>query len=269
MSTVVSADGTAIARTRIGQGAPVVLVDGALCHRQAGPLTGVAEELSTRFTVTTYDRRGRGDSDGAGVVAEDALERELEDLAAVIADAGGPVSLFGMSSGGALALRAVAAGLPVTTVVAYEPPFYTADDQKEQARRYHGELIQLIAADRPGDAVALFLDRVGSPPEMIGQMRESPMWPGLTAVAPTLAHDSAIMADADLGAAVPAEPLSTVDVPALVLYGGNSPDWMLDGAQEAAKVLPRGEQRTLDGQDHDVSAAALAPVLADFFSRNA
>src|ERR1700755_1481848 len=101
MSTLTSADGTMIAYERAGDGPPVILVDGALCHRGSGPARPLAKALADQFTVYTYDRRGRGES---GDTAPYAVEREIEDLQALVEEGGGTVAVYGISSGAALAL---------------------------------------------------------------------------------------------------------------------------------------------------------------------
>ncbi|SFO75675.1 MULTISPECIES: alpha/beta fold hydrolase [Actinomadura] len=262
METVHSKDGTRIAIDRTGTGPAVVHVGGALNDRGSG--AALAELLAPVHTVLTYDRRGRGDS---GDTPPYAVEREIEDLAAVIEAAGGSAAVYGMSSGAVLALRAAAHGLPITRLALFEPPFNPAhDDHLTRARAYHTELTGLLADDRRGDALALFMTNVGMPAEMVGQMRHAPMWPALEALAPTLAYDSAVMDDAATGAKLPEDLLARVTVPALVLDGGESPDWMRDTARRAAALLPAGSHRTLDGQTHDVAPAVLAPVLADFLA---
>ncbi|MFI0487417.1 alpha/beta fold hydrolase [Actinomadura sp. 9N215] len=266
METVISRDGTRIACERTGAGPVLVYVGGALNDRGSG--AALAGLLAPRHTVLTYDRRGRG---GSGDTPPYAVEREIEDLAAVIDAAGGSAAVYGISSGAALALRAAAHGLPVTRLAVFEPPFTPADDDRlARARAYNAELTRLLSGGpdgpRRGDAVALFMTHVGVPPEMVGQLRGAPMWPALEALAPSLAHDSAVMDDAATGGAMPADVVARVAVPVLVLDGGASPAWMRDTARRLAAALPDGTHRTLDGQTHDVSADALAPVLADFLA---
>jgi pimeloyl-ACP methyl ester carboxylesterase len=260
ITTVRSADGTAIAYDRNGDGPPLIYVGGALNDRFSG--APLATELAPRMTVYGYDRRGRGAS---GDTPPYAVEREIEDLHALIETAGGEAAVYGMSSGGILALRAAGHGLKITKVAVYEPPIRPDNDANRlAARRYATKLAELLAADRRGDALELFMTEVGIPAELIGQMRHAPMWPGLEALAPSLAYDSAVMGDSRGGAA-PDEWAGAVGMPALVLRGGESPAWMGDAATELARRLPQGQFRLIPDQTHDVAAAALAPVLADFF----
>lgn len=261
METVNSKDGTRIAFDRTGGGPALVCVGGALNDRGSG--AALAGLLAGRHTVLTYDRRGRGDS---GDTPPYAVDREIEDLAAVLDAAGGSAAVYGMSSGAVLALRAAAAGLPVTRLALFEPPFHAGhDDRLTRARAYNTELTGLLAGGRRGDALALFMGSVGMPEEMVRQARQAPMWPALEALAPTLAYDSAVMDDAG-GGALPADLIGRVAVPALVVAGGESPAWMRDTARRVAGLLPAGAHRVLDGQTHDVAADALAPVLAEFLA---
>ncbi|NVI86855.1 alpha/beta fold hydrolase [Actinomadura sp. BRA 177] len=261
METVYSKDGTRIAFDRTGEGPALVCVGGALNDRGSG--AALAALLAGRHTVLTYDRRGRG---GSGDTPPYAVDREIEDLAAVLDAAGGSAAVYGMSSGAVLALRAAAAGLPVTRLALFEPPFHSGhDDRLTRARAYNTELTGLLADGRRGDALALFMGSVGMPAEMVAQARGAPMWPALEALAPTLAYDSAVMDDGG-GGAMPEALIGRVTVPALVLDGGDSPAWMRDTAARVAGLLPAGTHRTLDGQTHDVAPGVLAPALAGFLA---
>ncbi|MFA1547057.1 alpha/beta fold hydrolase [Actinomadura chokoriensis] len=261
MEILYSKDGTRIACDRTGDGPALVHVGGALNDRGSG--AALADLLADRYTVLTYDRRGRGDS---GDTPPYAVDREIEDLAAVLDAAGGSAAVYGMSSGAVLALRAAARGLPVTRLALFEPPFHSGhDDRLTRSRAYNTELTGLLADGRRGDALALFMGSVGMPEEMVRQARNAPMWPALEALAPTLAYDSAVMDDAS-GGAMPEALIARVTVPALVLSGGDSPAWMVDTARRVAALLPAGTHRALDGQTHDVAPDALAPVLAGFLA---
>ncbi|MEW9534374.1 alpha/beta fold hydrolase [Microbispora sp. NPDC049125] len=257
MNTVRSSDGTAIAYDRIGAGTPVVLVSGASCARAVH--TELAELLSARFTVLNYDRRGRGDS---GDTQPYAVEREIEDLHAVIGEAGGEAAVFGSSSGAVLALRAAAAGLPVTRLALWEPPFMSDPDAPGRQADYAARLGELLGAGRRGDAMALFMRTVGLPEEMIAQMRRAPMWPDLEALAPTLAYDAAVMGDATL----PTGTAASVKTPSLVLHGGRTAPFLADAARMLAATLPDSRLLSLAGLDHTVEADVVGPVLADFFA---
>ncbi|MFJ3897602.1 alpha/beta fold hydrolase [Streptomyces sp. NPDC090083] len=253
----VSPDGTAVAYERIGAGSPVVLVGGAMTTGDG--LLPLAAQLAHRFGAVPYDRRGRGAS---GDTAPFAVAREVEDIAALIDAVGGSAALYGHSSGAALALHAAASGLPVTEVALYEPPFaLDASGAKERAE-YTERLKELLAEDRRGDAVELFMALTGAPPEMIEGARRSPMWPGMEAIAPTLVYDDAVLGDG----LVPVERLASLSVPVLTIAGGASPEWMRQAARNAADAARDGTYRVLDGQTHMVDPAVLAPLLTEFFS---
>ncbi|NUU26494.1 MAG: alpha/beta fold hydrolase, partial [Streptomycetaceae bacterium] len=190
MGKAISQDGTAIAYDRSGTGDPVVLIGGALCDRMIH--NELAAALAPHFTVFNYDRRGRGES---GDTKPYAVARELEDLAAVLTEAGGTAAVYGISSGGALALEAAAAGLPVTKAVAYEPPYAVDASARDQAAEYGYAVPELIAQGRPEEALVAFLRTVGTPPEAIEGMRTMPFWAGMVAIAPTLAYDFQVMGD--------------------------------------------------------------------------
>jgi pimeloyl-ACP methyl ester carboxylesterase len=262
MDKVTSSDGTPIAFDRLGDGPPVVVVGGLLCDRALTRLT--AEELAKHFAVFNYDRRGRGDS---GNTKPYAVEREIEDLGALIAEAGGRASVYGHSSGAALALHAAAAGLPIARLVLHEPPYNPdGDEDRQRATREEAEHIKtLLAEGRRGDAVEYFWRSIGMPQEMVEGMRRTPRWAELEAMAPTMAYDSAVMGDISRGGAVPADLLDAVTIPTLVLVGGESPEWMIDVGSQVADALPNGRYRVLEGQEHVVPPEVLVPVLEEFF----
>ena len=258
METVVSKDGTRIAFDRVGAGAPVVLVSGGSTDRSAN--ASLAELLSAHLTVLNYDRRGRGDS---GDTPPYAVEREIEDVAAVIEAAGGSAFLYGTSSGAALALEAAAGGLAVTKLALWEPPFVLDERMRppaDQVERYD----EMIAEGRRGDAVEYFMMKVvGMPPEFVAQARAQPFWGAQEALAHTLAYDARIMGDYS----VPVGRAANATIPTLVVAGGGDMPWMVESARVLADALPNGEARVLEGQGHAVDASVLAPVLIEFFGR--
>lgn len=262
MEKIRSADGTAIAFDRSGDGPPVLVVGGAMCDRAMTRPT--AEELAKYCTVINYDRRGRGDS---GDTAPYAVEREIEDLGALIAEVGGKASVYGHSSGAGLALHAAARGLPITRLVLHEPP-YVPDGEEERriSREYAEKLEAILAEDRRGDAVELFMTTVGMTREMVGQMRNEPWWAGMEEIAPTLAYDSEVMGDISGGGTIPADVVVKVTIPALVLCGGASPAWMIDIGKQIADAMPNGRHSVLEGQEHVVAPEVLVPVLAEFLA---
>jgi alpha/beta hydrolase family protein len=258
MDSVTSRDGTTIAFDRLGGGPPVVLVCGGSTDRMANaPLAAL---LAQDFTVFNYDRRGRGDS---GDTPPYALQRELEDLDAVITAAGGSASVYGTSSGAALALEAAASGLPITRLALWEPPYIPDNGPPrpppDTARIY----TELVSEGRRGHAVEYFMAKVvGLPPEFVAQARNAPFWQAQEALAHTLAYDATIMGDYSL----PTQRVAAVTATTLVVDGGASPAWMHDTAQAIADLVPDGRHRTLDGQEHNVDPAALAPALKEFFA---
>lgn len=261
MSTTTSRDGTTIAYEQSGTGPALILIDGALAHRALWGGNDLAALLAPHFTVYTYDRRGRGESNDT---APYAVEREVEDIAALIVAAGGTAGLYGMSSGGALALEAAASGLPVSKLAVYEVP-YTVDggDDPREKEAYDKQLADLLAAGDRSGAAALFLS-FALPPEVVSELRTSPAWPQYEAAAGTLGYDTAIMGDGR----VPRDRARKVTVPTLVMDGGDSPDALRIPAGILADAVPDGTRLTLPGQTHAVAAEALAPVLIDFFSDN-
>jgi pimeloyl-ACP methyl ester carboxylesterase len=263
--TLTSPDGTTIGWTRTGQGPAVVLVDGALCYRGAGPLDALAAALADQFAVWTYDRRGRGTS---GDTLPFDVAREVEDLRAVVglaADAAGcDAGVYGISSGAVLALRTAAEEPRITRLALYEPPLLApvlGDGFAEDQRTYTATLRTALDEGRRGDAVALFLGSIGVPAPAVAGMRSGPGWPALEAIAPTIAYDDAVLA----GGTVPAT-AAEVRIPTLVVSGGASPVVMQDAAKATAAAIPGAEHRTLPDQTHDVSPDALAPVLVELFA---
>jgi pimeloyl-ACP methyl ester carboxylesterase len=265
MHTVTSRDGTTIAFDRAGEGPAIIMVDGALGQRAFNPTAAqLAALLAPRFTVYYYDRRGRGES---GDTAPYAVEREVDDLAALIDAAGGSAFVVGVSSGAVLALDAAARGLAITKLALYEPPFIVDDSRPPLPDDYVSQLNVLVSAGRRGDAVEYFMTQaVGLPAEFVAPMRLEPFWPALEAVAHTLAYDGTIMGDTMSGNPLPAERWASVTVPTLVIDGGASDAFMHHGAQALADILPNARRRTLEGQMHNVAAEALAPVLDEFFA---
>jgi pimeloyl-ACP methyl ester carboxylesterase len=261
MSELTSADGTRIAYEVAGDGPALVLVDGALCSRAVGPSRRVARALADRFTVYAYDRRGRGES---GDTQPYAVEREIEDLEAVVDVAGGSAHVCGISSGAQLALEAAVRSPRIARLALYELPCILDASrppvEADIAERYEAAL----AAGRPGEPVEHFLGFVGVPAALIDRMRATPEWAELTALAPTLPYDARVMSEYQRGEPLPPGRWSEVAQPVLVLNGGRSPDWMGRNAAALAEAIPGAEHRVLDGQTHMVKARSLAPAVAEF-----
>jgi pimeloyl-ACP methyl ester carboxylesterase len=262
MKKVTSKDGTTIAFDQSGQGPAIILIDGALCYRAFGPMGPLAALLAPHFTVISYDRRGRGES---GDKKPYAVEREVEDIEALINQAGGSAFLFGTSSGGCLALEAaIRLGNKVKGLAIWEAPYNSDPADRPAWKGYWRQLNELLAAGRRGDAAALFMNFVGTPADQIEGMRQAPMWPMFEAVAPTLAYDATAMGGDDRS--VPIERAARVTRPTLVMNGTVIP-FMLDTAKALAKAMPHAQHRTLEGQSHDVNLEVLAPVLVEFFTQ--
>ena len=263
MKIVRSKDGTGIAFDQTGQGPPLILVDGALCYRASGPMAPLAKLLAPRFTVFTYDRRGRGDSSDTRPYA---VEREVEDIEALLETAGGSALVYGTSSGAALALEAAARLPGIKKLALYEAPFIVDNSRPPQPADLKDRMSGLIASDRRGDAVKLFMQTVGVPAVFIALMRVMPVWSKLTCVAHTLPYDFAILDDNWYGKPLSDARWASATMPALVAAGAKSPAWMQNAMQALAGVLPNAQHRTLERQTHMVKPQVLAPVLQEFFT---
>lgn len=261
MKKILSKDGTPLAFDQSGTGPVVILVGGAFQHRAIDARTAqLAALLAAHFTVLHYDRRGRGDS---GDTLPYAIEREIEDIDALLQEVGGSAFVYGKSSGAVLTLRAAAHGLAIKKLALYEAPFNSGSDEDLQmSANYTRQLTALLTEGRRGDAVALAMQYFGTPAEMVSGMRHSPIWSNFESVAPTLAYDNAIMGNGS----VPTELLASVTTPTLVIDGGASPAFMHKAAQAIAYHLPNAQHRRLPEQTHDVDPEVLAPVLVEFFA---
>lgn len=251
METVFSEDGTPIAVERTGSGPALIFVVGAFNdHRTAAPL---AHALRDRFTVILYDRRGRG---GSGDGERYSVDREIEDLEALVRHAGGSAGVFGFSSGAILALRASARGCGIARLVLYDPP-----PTGGKAARIRGRLAELVATGCRGDAVELFqTEAVGIPADVVARLRQAPFRPSLEAMAHTLVYESAVLD------AFPVGLTTAVRVPTLVVDGCLSPPVVRYAARDLAQALPNAEYLSVSGLGHDLVPEALAPVLERFFA---
>ncbi|GIG59819.1 alpha/beta hydrolase [Longispora fulva] len=255
MQTVVSRDGTEIAYDRSGSGPAVIMMAAGPTDHWA--LAGIAELLAQNFTVFNYDRRGRGAS---GDTAPYAPEREYEDLQALITAAGGNASVFGSSGGGILALQAAGWGVDIGRLAIWEAPFILEGSRPPVRADYRQNLEKLLAADRRGDMIESFMtDAVGMPAEFVTPMRDLPFWPNMERIAHTLVYDAIIIGDWSLPGGLP-----EITVPTLVIEGGTTP-WLTQSAEALTRALPQARKTVLPGQTHDVEAAVIAPVLAEFF----
>jgi len=240
----------------------VILVDGATATRASD--VELAGLLAPHLTVYSYDRRGRGDSTDTKPFS---VEKEIEDIEALIDEAGGPACVYGISSGGALALEAASKlGNKVKKLALYEIPYDSSEAGIKAWKDYTTNLAEALAADDRGTAAALFMKFVGVPDDMIEGMRKSPFWASMEAVAPTLVYDAAALGEERL---VPAERAGKITAKTLVMDGGASAEampFMSASAEQVAKTIPGAQRQTVEGQSHDVDPKVLAPVLAEFFS---
>jgi pimeloyl-ACP methyl ester carboxylesterase len=253
-STVRSADGTTIAFEATGTGQPLIMVDAALGFRGFNPMGELPGLLVGAFTVVSYDRRGRGESTDTPPYA---VEREVEDLAVLIDEAGGPAFVYGFSSGAVLALHAAARGLPIAKLALLEPPVPLEDQPAEGD--LGAEIAELVAAGRRGDAVEHFNRSIGVPEEMVAGMRDAPFFPTLEKIAHTLVYDTTITKS------VTPDLLPSIATPTLVVGSAASGDYLQASGRAVADALPNGRFQGLKGEWHGVPPAELAPVLTKFF----
>jgi pimeloyl-ACP methyl ester carboxylesterase len=255
IQTVTSKDGTRLAVDVSGSGPAIVLVSGGSVDR--GSNAGLAAALEPDFTVYNYDRRGRGDS---GDTLPFAVEREIEDIEAVIALAGGKAHLYGSSSGAGLALEAAAAGAPVDKLVLWEPP-YNLDPAGRPPADSVEQLDTMVAEGRRGDAAEFFMTQmVRLPAEFVGFARTQPWWAAQEAIAHTLAYDARVMGDYS----VPTATAARVTVPTIILTGGSSFDLFKPTAEALVAAMPNARTTVLDGQEHNVDPTVLGPAMVAF-----
>ena len=261
MKTIKSKDGTTIAFDQSGSGPVLIFVDGALQYRAFDQgMAPLAELLAPHFTVIHYDRRGRGDS-GDSQTYE--LDREIEDIEAIIDYAGGSAFLYGISSGAALAMEAaLKLGGKVKKLAMYEAPYNDDKEARKATKEYRHKLDEIVAEGRKSDAVGLFMMLVGMPADQLEGMRQHPMWPLWEAVGLSLAYDAVAMGE---DASIPTKRAARLAVPTLVMNGSESFPFMHGTAAALANAIPNAQHRTLEGQTHEVEAEAIAPVLIEFF----
>jgi pimeloyl-ACP methyl ester carboxylesterase len=263
MKTVTSKDGTKIAYDKLGMGPSVILIGGALVSRSDH--SKLAQLLSCALTVYNYDRRGRGDS---GDTQPYEVAREVEDIKAIIDEAGGVTHLYGISSGACLALEAASAlGAQVKKLAIYEAPYDEAHGVAEKWKDFRLKLDQLLAEGRHGDAVELHLKTVGAPAFAIIAMKFLPVWKKMKALAPTIAYDISVVGE---NRSIPVERIVTIDAEVLVMDGGDSlkpMPFMRATAEKLARTAPHAYRHTVKGQGHNVDDKVIAQVLIDFFTK--
>ena len=248
----------------------MILVNGALGDRRLDRrfklMTGISEALAPDYTVVNYDRRGRGESTEAGPFS---LEREVEDIAALIEAEGGSAALFGFSSGGALALRAAGTGIGVIRVAVYEPPFMVDREDKRPPADYGTRMDDLVSADDRNAAVKLFMrGAMGMPASVVAIMRLMPMWKDMAANAHTLPYDWAALGEHNMqGDPLQPDEWAAVTVPAVVVHGAKTSSNVRKGSHALASVLPNAELRVLEGIGHNLKVDAITPVLREFLGK--
>ena len=261
VTQITSADGTPISVEHLGTGPSLVLVDGAFCGRSFGPARSLATTLADSFTVYFYDRRGRGDS---GDTRPYSVEREIEDLAAVITHAGGNPFVYGISSGAALALEAAAAGIPMRKLATYEAPYTGIGDTDGTPIDHAGHLNSLLAQNKRGAMVSYFLVKmIGVPAFVPLMLRLMPkIWKSQKNAANTLPYEIAVLNNFT----APTDRLAKITVPTLVMVGGKAAPAMTSAQTTTAAAIPQALHHTLEGQTHQVSDAAIAAELRGFFT---
>jgi pimeloyl-ACP methyl ester carboxylesterase len=256
VKTATSADGTKLAYDQFGAGSRVIMISGAFNDRRT--TEPLSRALAERFSVFNYDRRGRGDS---GDNQPYAVQREIEDVAALIDDTGGTAAVFGYSSGANLALKAAARGLPISKLVLYDPAFNPDNTYPTLPDDLADRLTALVTAGRRGEAVELYQTvAVGIPEQAVAQMRNAPFRPVLEGIAHTLAYDAAIVGDRTL----PADLTGSVQAPTLVVCGEESAPFLRGAARAVTDALPNGQLVTLAGQGHDIEPQTTAAVISEF-----
>ena len=263
MDKVISKDGTPIAVDRLGDGPALILVDGAMCSRGFGPLPALAKQLASQFTVYHYDRRGRGDS-GNGFDYD--VQREIDDLDAVLQFAGGSAMVFGISSGAALAGEAVRQLRGIRRLALYEAPYVIDNTHEPLPPNFIAETKALVASGNRSAAVKKFMRYVGTPAIAVFVMSLLPFWKKFTTIAHTLSNDLEIIAPHHQGKPFPPGKWSMVTVPVLVMAGGKSPAYMRNAMRAWADAFPNAVHQTLAGQTHMVKQDVLAPALVGFFA---
>jgi pimeloyl-ACP methyl ester carboxylesterase len=264
MPFVTSRDGTRIGYSVVGDGPPLILVDGAMCWRAMGPATPLADALKHRFTVYTYDRRGRGESGDTGPYA---TQREVEDLEAVLGAAGGSAAIYAISSGVLLALEAADALSGITGMVLYEAPIFTDGTRRPVPTDYVQRMDALVAAGDNAGAVRHFMQNgIGVPWYALLMMQLFGMFRKMAPVAPTLPYDTAFVAPFWTYRALPPDRWPNATMPILVIGGGKSDAWMQNAQRAIAANLPNATHRTLAGQNHMVAPTAIAPLIEEFLA---
>ena len=259
-----SKDGTKIAYSKTGKGKPLILVDGAFCHRKFGVNEKLPQHLSDYFTVYSYDRRGRIES---GDTLPYSPQKEYDDLQAIINEAGGNAYVYGISSGAALALEAANTGVKIEKLALYEAPYITDNSRKPLPENYLKTLTEFAEQGENGKAVKYFMRMgIGLPAFVVWMMQLMPAWKQMKQLAHTLPYDTEILGDNSSGKPLNNEKWNNVHIPTLVISGSKSAKWSQNSMQHLATVLPNAKHHTLKGQSHIVNPKVLAHELKQFFN---
>jgi pimeloyl-ACP methyl ester carboxylesterase len=252
-----SKDGTQIRFDKSGSGPALILVGGALSDRKLNGDTSLVGGLNDHFTVYTYDRRGRGES---GDTPPYSVDREIEDLTALIERAGGSAYLYGVSSGAALALQTAAKLGPsrVSKLAMYEPPY---GQPQAEYMKIKDSVNAIVKTGQPGDAASYFMSAIGTPPEAVQGMKNSPGWANIKKIDFTLAYDYQVLGDGR----IPEAALKSLSIPTLVMDGEKTIDFMHATAARIGELAPKGQRKMLKGQTHAAKADVVVPVLIEFF----
>lgn len=257
MQTTKSKDGTTLAYDIYGNGPALIYITGASCFRSFGPIVQDAKVFSNEFTVYNYDRRGRGDS---GNTLPYSVEKEVEDIEAMIDAAGGKAYLYGHSSGAVLALEAaLKLKSKINKVVIYDPSYVHSEAEKISYGKLSKEVIKLIKEGKNAKAMKHFLVGIGMPKIFVFLLPLFPGWRKMVALAPTLEYDINLTKDLP-----PLERVSEIKVPVRIVVGEKSPEGVQEVGELLEKVIPGATIVKILGQDHMVNAKVLLPVLSNF-----
>lgn len=262
MTPVISRDGARIAFERTGRGPALIVVNGTMGFRAFYGDPPLAASLSNDFTVYLYDRRGRGESTDVGPYA---VEKEIDDIEALVDHAGGQAFLYGVSSGAALAL--LAAGrlgtLKVPKIALYEPPYGSdTPEAKQEHAEMKKEIYRRLSHGRRGDVAEFFVSMLGTPPEGIQQLRQTADWTMMESVEHTVPYDFEVLGDGS----IPGDTVAALDQPTLLLHGDRTMPFMIETARALADLIPKAQLRVLKDQTHEVNADVIAPVLRAYFA---
>lgn len=256
-----SADNTTIAYSIQGNGPAIILIEGAMCYRTSGTFDAVADLLKNQFTCITYDRRGRGESNDAPTFTPD---REIEDLAALLDVAGNKASLGGLSSGAAIALEAANRLNGIEKLVTYEAPFVVDGEISPLPTDFRASIEKAVREDRRGDALKIFMRRVGVPGFALFIMQFTAMWKRLKTIANTLSYDLQFVENHSGGTPLPPATWPNATMPALIMAGGASPAYMINSQKAIAENLTNATYKELAGQTHMVKAEPFADAIREF-----